>query len=79
MKPKIFSGDEMTEKEREAFHAGARQGEILARMELSDTGIILRMEKVLDRIDRLQNSSASWKEGWEAGIRNDPEYGQGGG
>ncbi len=71
--------DKMTNGEREAFYAGAKQGRLLARLELSDTNILVRMEKILNRIDRLQNSSESWKMGWEAGIRNDPEYGQGGG
>lgn len=71
--------EKWTDKEYKAFYAGAKQGRLLARQELSDTNILMRMEKVLDRIDKLQKSSESWKMGWEAGIRNDPEFGDGGG
>ena len=63
------------------FERGVKQGKFLMRAELSDTNTLIRMENTLNGIgNRLQEeASISWNMGWEAGIRNDPEYGQGGG
>lgn len=71
----------MTDNERDFFGQGVKQGKLLARLELSFTDTLIRMENTLNGIRNILDEEASvhWKSGWEAGIRNDPEYGQGGG